>query len=121
MPVKDRAVQFAPFAALSGHYEAVRETARLTEDRIELDENCKAILDGKLQNIYEHLDTEPALSVTYFVPDPKKSGGAYVTVSGCVKKIREYERMLILTDGTEIPIDEIIDIDEIVDNDGWCI
>lgn len=121
MPVRDRAAQFAPFAALSGHHEAVRETARLTEERIELDENCKAILDGKLQNIYEHLDTEPALSVTYFVPDPKKSGGAYVTVSGCVKKIREYERTLILTDGTEIPIDAIIDIDEIVDNDGGCI
>ncbi len=126
MPVEDRAAQFAPFAALTGHHEAVRETARLTEERIEIDENCKAVLDGKLQNIYEHLDLEPSVSITYFVPDPKKPGGAYVTVSGCVRKIREHERTVVLTDGTEIPIDEITDIvegkedpiDEVADTEG---
>ncbi len=111
MPVEDRAAQFAPFAALTGHHEAVRETARLTEE---------------LQNIYEHLDLEPSVSITYFVPDPKKPGGAYVTVSGCVRKIREHERTVVLTDGTEIPIDEITDIvegkedpiDEVADTEG---
>ncbi len=113
MPMQDRAAQFAPFAALTGHYEAVKETARLTQERIEPDENCKAVLDGKLQNIYEHLDMEPVVSITYFVPDLKKSGGSYETITGGVKRINEYERAIILTDGTNIPIGEIIDIMEI--------
>lgn len=111
MPVQDRAAQFAPFAALTGHHEAVKETARLTDERIELDEYCKAVIDGKLQKIQEQLSTEPAASVTYFVPDAKKEGGSYETVAGCVKKVDEYQRILILTDGTRIPIDEIIEID----------
>lgn len=111
MPVQDRAAQFAPFAALTGHHEAVRETARLTSERIELDEYCKAVIDGKLQKIQEQLSKEPAVSVTYFVPDEKKAGGSYETAAGCVKKIDEYHRILVLTDGTRIPIDEIIEID----------
>lgn len=118
MPLSDRAAQFAPFAALTGHHEAVKETARLTDTRIELDENCKAVLNGKLQSIYERLDKEPSVSITYFVPDLKKSGGAYVTISGCVKKIREEERKVIMTDGTEIPFDEITEIDD-QDEDIW--
>lgn len=112
MPIQDRAAQFAPFAALTGHHDAVKETARLTEERIELDENCKAVLDGKLQNIQEQSDRNSVVSITYFEPDRKKAGGAYVTLTGCVKKIDEYERAVILTDGTQIPIDEIIEIEE---------
>lgn len=110
MPVQDRAAQFAPFAALTGHQEAVKETARLTGERIELDEYCKAMIDRKLQKIREQLSKEPIVSVEYFVPDMKKTGGSYETVAGCVKKIDEYHRILILTDGRKIPIDEIIDI-----------
>lgn len=112
MPVKDRAAQFAPFAALTGHYEAVKETQRLTEERIELDEYCKASLERKLKEIREQSDTEPAVSVTYFVPDARKEGGAYVTAEGRVKKIDEYERVLVFTDGRRVMVDEIIEIDE---------
>ncbi len=112
MQVQDRAAQFAPFAALNGHHEAVRETARLTDERIELDEYCKAAIDGKLKAIREqtNLREEPAVSVTYFVQDAKKTGGSYETVTGCVKKIDEYEKFLVLTDGMKIPIEEIIEI-----------
>lgn len=107
MPVADRAAQFAPFAALTGHHEAVQEAARLTEERIELDEEQKAILDRKLQEIRRQLGSGPAVSVTYFVPDLKKSGGVYVNAFGHVKGIREHERILVLEDGTLIPIEEI--------------
>ena len=110
MPIQDRAAQFAPFAALSGHYEAVRETARLTEVRTELDEGIREELNRELRRIQEQIGRGEAVSFTYFVPDPKKSGGAYVTVTGCVKKIKEYERAILLEDGTEIPADEIISI-----------
>ena len=110
MPIQDRAAQFAPFAALSGHYEAVRETARLTEVRTELDEGIREELNRELRRIQEQIGSGDAVSFTYFVPDPKKSGGAYVTVTGCVKKIKEYERAILLEDGTEIPADEIISI-----------
>ena len=98
MPIQDRAAQFAPFAALTGHHDAVKETARLTENRMELDENCKVVLDGKLQNIQEQLSSSPVVSITYFEPDLKKAGGTYVTMTGCVKKIDEYERAVVLTD-----------------------
>lgn len=111
MPAADRAAQFAPFAALTGHYDAVKETARLTEERVELDESCKAVLDGKLQDIRRRLGEEPAVTVTYFVPDERKSGGSYETAAGCVRKIDEYERVLVLTDGTRIPVSELLEIE----------
>lgn len=111
MPVRDRAAQFAPFAALTGHHEAVKEAARLTHGRMELDEYCKAAINGKLQEIRERLGTRQEVSVTYFEPDTYKEGGAYVTVTGCVKKIDEYGRTLYLEDGTKILLDEMIEID----------
>ncbi len=111
MPVQDRAAQFAPFAALTGHYEAVKETARVTDERIELDDSCKVEIDRKLREIQEQLGMEPVVSVTYFVPDEKKAGGSYETVRGCVKKIDEYEGYLILDDGVRIQIEEIMEID----------
>lgn len=111
MPVLDRAAQFAPFAALTGHGEAIRETARLTEEKIELDENCLTELDGKLQMIKERLASGPVIMVTYFKPDGKKQGGAYVTIKGRVKKINEYAHTLIMEDGEEIPLDDIAGID----------
>ncbi|MCI8782732.1 MAG: YolD-like family protein [Dorea sp.] len=110
MPVEDRAAQFAPFAALTGHHEAVKEAARLTDKRMELDEYCKEVINGKLQEIKERMGIKPKVSVTYFVPDIQKEGGAYVTVTGYVKKVDEYGRTLCLEDGTKILIDEIIEI-----------
>lgn len=111
MPVLDRAAQFAPFAALSGHHEAVRETARLTEERAELDEDRRAELDRELHSLREGDGMGSAVSFTYFVPDPKKAGGCYTTVTGNIKRIKEYERSVLLEDGTEIRMEEIISIE----------
>lgn len=110
MSVSARAAQFAPFAALTGYGAAVDETARITDDRIVLDENAKAMLDGKLQLIAEHLNDLPEVTFTYFEPDKKKSGGAYISVTGRVKEIDEYERVVKLCDGVKIPIEQIYGI-----------
>ena len=110
MPMEKRAAQFSPFAAMVGHDAAIRETARLTEERIELSEEEMAIIDGQLRILQEHIKKQPEITVTYFQPDEKKSGGAYVTVTGSAKKVDEFERILILRDGTVIPIDDIIGI-----------
>lgn len=110
MSIYDRAAQFSPFAALTGHGDAIRETGRLTERRIELDENSRELLDEKLHLAVSRISEHPAIVVTYFVPDGKKDGGRYVTVSGQMKKIDEYDRAVILTDGTRIPVREILDI-----------
>lgn len=104
-------LQFAPFAALTGHGAAIKEIARLTEERIELDESCKMVIDGKLQIIKENLASRPAIMVTYFKPDMKKQGGAYVTRQGSVRKIDEYARLLIMTDGEKIPLEDIVGIE----------
>ena len=103
----DRAAQFSPFAALTGHDEAIKETARLTDERMELDENRKELLDARLQLLREHLGEKPTVTFTFFEPDERKSGGAYVTVTGSVKKIEEYENKIILEEGVVILIDEI--------------
>ena len=115
MSVEDRAAQFSPFAALTGYEDAVEETARLTDERIELDEYRKDALNRQLNRLKEQLQTFGVsgmhrVSVTYFVPDERKTGGAYVTVVGVPKKIREYERLIVMADGTEISIGEIIEI-----------
>lgn len=111
MPIPDRAAQFAPFAALSGHDAAVKETARLTQERRELDEGIREILDEKLRMVQEMLhEDQPQITVTYFCPDERKAGGAYVTVSGQVRKIDLYGHSLIMGDGRQIPIEEIYDI-----------
>ena len=110
MTLEARAAQFAPFAALTGYDDAVKETARLTNERIELDEETKSILDNKIQIIKEHISTRPEISFTYFIPDLKKDGGKYVTVTGIVRKIDEYRQVIILEDKTEIPIHEIISV-----------
>ena len=105
-----RAAQFAPFAALTGFDEEVEETARLTDSKIELDEYQKSDLNDKLQFINNSEDNED-VCITYFVPDKRKSGGAYITKKGIVLKVREYEKDVVMEDGTEIPIDDIIEID----------
>lgn len=111
MSLHDRAAQFAPFAALTGHEEAVKESARLTEEKIELDENEKQLLDQKLQYIREHLTDETKVMITYFEPDCKKAGGKYLEHDGIVKKIKEYDNLIIMENGTEIPITDILKID----------
>lgn len=111
MSLKDRAAQFSPFAALSGYDAAILETGRLTEEKSELGEEARAILDRKQKYLAERIDTKPEITVTYFVPDEKKSGGAYSTVTGFLKRIDEYERVLMLTDGRKIQLDAIFGIE----------
>lgn len=111
MPLIDRAAQFSPFAALTGYEAAIDETARLTEDFIELDENKKEQLNEQLQQIKRTLDERRTIRITYFMPDEQKCGGAYVTVNGVVKRIGEHERLIHMEDGTIIPIDRIFNID----------
>lgn len=105
-----RAAQFAPFAALTGFDEEVEETARLTDSKVELDEYQKAELNDKLMFLNNSKDDEE-VGITYFVPDKKKSGGAYVTKKGIVIKVREYEKDVVMDDGIEIPIDDIFAIE----------
>ncbi len=107
MPVSERAAQFSPFAALSGYEAAIRETGRLTEARIELDEDMAAELDDKLRTLQEQMEEQPEVSVTYFLPDEKKAGGAYVTVTGRIRKIDRYKGTIIMRDGTNIPIRDV--------------
>lgn len=105
-----RAAQFAPFAALTGYDDAIKETARLTSKRIEINEELKVILDAKLQIIHDKISSKPEVTFTYFVPDTKKDGGSYVTVVGNVIKIDEFNQKVILENKTEIPISEIVEI-----------
>ena len=107
MSLHDRAAQFSPFAALTGYEDAVEETARLTDTRLELSEDMKTILNEKMQMIVDNLDSEPIVTITYFVPDKKKSGGAYVDATGVVKEIDEYERCIVMTDKKKIPIEQV--------------
>ena len=108
MPVHDRAAIFSPFAALSGHGAAIAETARLTEHRIELDEDTRAELDRKQGVLLEHIDEQPEITITWFQPDERKDGGAYLTITGRLKKLRVLERALLLADGTEIPLEDVV-------------
>ena len=103
----DRAARFAPFAAITGYEEMVLEEARVTEERIDLDEGTLSLLNEKLNMIQEFLDDEPEVTITYFEPDKKKSGGAYVNITGIVKRIDEYEHLVIMTDGKKIRIEDI--------------
>lgn len=106
----DRAARFAPFAAITGYEEMVLEEARITDDRIELDENSKAALNEKLNMILEFIEELPEVSITYFEPDKKKAGGGYITVNGTVKRIDEYEHLVIMTDGKKINIADIYNL-----------
>lgn len=110
MSIWDRSAQFSPFAALTGHEEAIHETARLTEERMELSETVKQEIDECLRRIKEQLAAGPVVTVTFYVEDMCKAGGSYVTVSGSVMKIEEYEGRICLENRT-IPIRDIVKID----------
>ena len=111
MPRADRAAQFAPFAALTGYDAAIDETGRLTDTKIDISEDLREKLDLKQNFLADIIDEQPEISVTYFIPDKKKSGGAYVTANGRLKQIDEYEQLIILTDGKKIPIQEVYSIE----------
>lgn len=111
MSVIDRAAQFSPFAALTGYDAAIKETSRLTDERVELDQYMKDVISDRLQIILDRISEHPEITITYFQPDIKKTGGTYVTAVSTAKKIDNYERMVVMMDGTVIPIDEIISIE----------
>ena len=110
MSVSDRAAQFAPFAALTGYGDAIRETERLTDKKIELSESQIAELDLRLGELLARIDEKPKVTITYFIADERKAGGRYVTCSGELCKFDEYNRVLFLGDGTKIALEDIIEI-----------
>ena len=111
MPMSDRAAQFAPFAALTGYDAAIKETGRLTDERIELDVEALSALDMKYQLLMEALDEAPEVTITYFQPDERKAGGKYVSAVGTVKKIDDFERRITMQDGAKIPMDDVLSIE----------
>jgi len=111
MSMLDRAAQFSPFAALTGYDAAIKETGRLTDEKIEMDEESLNMLNMKFQLLVEALDDEHEVSFTYFKPDETKAGGAYVTATGIVKKIDYYGRLITMKDGTKIPMDDVSSIE----------
>lgn len=111
MTAINRAAQFSPFAALTGYDAAIKETARLTDERVELDQYTKDTLNYRLQILADWIKEHPEIAITYFQPDANKNGGAYVTTTGIAKKIAIYEQVVVMTDGTTIPFEEIISIE----------
>ena len=111
MSMLDRAAQFSPFAALTGYDAAIKETGRLTDEKIEMDEESLNMLNMKFLLLVEALDDEHEVSFTYFKPDETKAGGAYVTATGIVKKIDYYGRFITMKDGTKIPMDDVSSIE----------
>ena len=110
MSIHDRAAQFSPFAALTGHGEAIAETARLTDRKIELDDYEKLKLDEKLEILQARIREIPEVSITYFCPYTKKDGGSYLTIHTGLKKIDSVVRILVMTDDTKIKMEDILDI-----------
>lgn len=111
MSLLDRAAQFAPFAALVGYDDAIKETGRLTDERIEMSEENLAVLNTRYQVLVDHLSEEPEVTITYFVPDIYKTGGSYITNTGVVKKLDAYERLITMTDGTKILMDDVLTLE----------
>ena len=111
MPMSDRAAQFSPFAALAGYDSAIRETGRLTDEKIELDEESLTALNVRYQMLMDVLAEGPEVRITYFKPDEKKAGGAYVTTVGAVRKIDDFEQTIIMQDGARIPMDDVLSLE----------
>lgn len=113
MPISDRAAQFAPFAALTGHKEAILETERLTQNRRNLSEDSRQILDAYLRKVCADCGTRE-IEFEYFVPDQKKEGGAYQKILGAIRRIDTYTNEIVLQSGRRIAIDAIVDIDGVI-------
>lgn len=110
MSMLERAAQFAPFQALTGYGAAIQETARRTEDKIELGDEEVALLNAKLQILADHLPESPEVCITWFKPDDRKAGGSYVSVTGRVQRIDEIAGQIVLCEGEKIPIDSVCDM-----------
>lgn len=111
MPMADRAAQFSPFAALAGYDSAIRETGRLTDEKIELDEESLTALNVRYQMLMDVLAEGPEVRITYFKPDEKKAGGAHMTLTGAVRKIDDFEQTIIMQDGTRIPMEDVLSLE----------
>lgn len=111
MSRQERAAQFSPFAALTGYDATIREAGRLTDARAVLTESSHERLDEKLRRLLEEIGRQPEVTVTYFEPDARKEGGAYVHVTGRVKKVDRHTMTILLTDGTRIPLAEVFDLE----------
>lgn len=111
MPMSDRAAQFSPFAALTGYDAAIKETRRLTDTKIELDDEELHNLNLKFQLLVEFLEDAPEVAITYFKADERKAGGAYLEATGIVKKLDDFERRITMQNGTKIPMDDVLSID----------
>ena len=109
MSMRDRAAQFSPFAALTGYDAAIRETARLTQEKVELDEQELAVLDRKFQLLLEQLERCPQVTITWFVPDELKQGGRYLTITDVVKKVDAAARFVLLQNAGRICMDDIVE------------
>lgn len=107
----DRAAQFSPFAALTGYDDTVKETARLTDEKLELTADRITDLNQKITFLNEHAEERPEITVEYFIPDGKKSGGKYVMLSGKFRRIDEYNHNMVFTSGDEIPLNDIFNIE----------
>ena len=110
MPMEARAAQFAPFAALTGYNAVIHETARQTDKQVELEEYDNERLNRIFSELMDSLEEHPVVTVSYFKPDEHKAGGAYVTVTGQLKKVDTYEQLMVMENGTAIPIGNIMDL-----------
>ena len=111
MSLLDRAAQFAPFAALTGYDDAIKETGRLTDERLEMSEEKLSVLNARYQILVDNLGEEPEVTITYFVPDIYKTGGSYITTTGVVKKLDTYERLITMVDGSRILMDDVLTLE----------
>ena len=111
MSLHDRAAQFAPFAALTGYEEAIEETARLTDEKITLDDTAIEKINEKLYELSQHLFEKRNVSITYFRPDALKKGGAYLTDVGTIKRIDEIEKLILMDSGMKIKLEQIVGIE----------
>ena len=107
----ERAAQFSPFAALTGYGAAVEETARLTQEKLELDESAKSEINDRLLWLAQRIREAPRARITYFVPDERKAGGRYVTEAGALRRIDEYNHVLVMENGLEIPMEDIFELE----------
>ena len=110
MPMEKRAAQFSPFEALTGYGDAVSETVRLTDSRIDLDESARTALEERLQLVLDADKPKPEVSLTWFVPDERKAGGRYLTHTGVLRKFDTLARVIVMEDGTLVPVDEVTDV-----------